>query len=976
MSTEPSPRSHRVGRLDRLVLAGFLLLLLNAAYLGAFAAPTLSYMGNVLLHLLLGASLLVPFLVVGWRHLRSRGISAPARLGVVLGFFSMLGAGGTGLYLLRHGAIRSNLPIVHLHVGLALAAVAGWAIYLRCRAADDETAGGAEAAPEGFGRAWRATCVALVAALAVYGGIRIVVSNRPDPKDIIRNPGNPPVEMTREAMGGSSGPFFPSSAHTTTGGKIPSNFFMEETSRTCGQSGCHADIYRQWYSSVHHFSSFNNQWYRKSIEYMQEMVGTRPSKWCGGCHDPAVLFNGMMDTPIKEIVNTPEAQAGLGCTACHSIIQVRSSMGQGDYLMQYPPLHDLAVSKNRFVRAFHDYLTKVNPEPHRQTFLKPFHREQPAEFCSACHKVHLDVPVNNYRWFRGFNDYDNWQASGVSGQGARSFYYPPKPSTCVDCHMPLVPSKDRGGPEGLVHSHRVPAANTALPVANQDPEQLKVVTDFLADRKVTVDLFAITESAPLRPSAPRASDRPEALSSLFAVGEEQATGVGTGGPTSPAAPHVYGPLDRIGSVARAGQSVRVEVVVRTRGVGHFFPGGTVDAFDVWTELKAVDAKGRVLLWSGYVGDAGKGPVDPSAHFYRSLMLDANGNPINKRNAWAARATLYVNLIPPGAADAVHYRLDLPPDVASPVQLTAKLNYRKFAWWNTHWAFAGVRDPSQPAYASGKDYDDGKWIFAGDLSGVSGKLKEIPDLPVVTLASDEVSLRVRAPDEPPPPLEVLAVPDDRERWNDYGIGLLLQGDLRGAEAAFLNVTRADPGYADGWLNVARARIAEGNLDGAQEMLDKALRLGPGLARVSFFQGQVHKARGEYDRALDRFRRAHRDYPTDRVVLNEIGRVLFLQERHAEAVQELEKVLAIDPEDLQAHYNLMLAYGALGRKEESERERRFYLRFKANESAQEITGKYRRDHPHDNNERQRIHQHLSHWDAEKPSRPAYSSPAGAP
>ena len=62
--------------------------------------------------------------------------------------------------------------------------------------------------------------------------------------------------------------------------------------------------------------------------------------------------------------------------------------------------------------------------------MKPFMREDSAEFCSSCHKVHLDVPVNNYRWFRGFNDYDNWQASGVSGQGARSFYYPPKTSTC------------------------------------------------------------------------------------------------------------------------------------------------------------------------------------------------------------------------------------------------------------------------------------------------------------------------------------------------------------------------------------------------------------------------------------------------------------------------------------------------------------------------------------------------------------------
>ena len=55
---------------------------------------------------------------------------------------------------------------------------------------------------------------------------------------------------------------------------------------------------------------------------------------------------------------------------------------------------------------------------------------------------------------------------------------------------------------------------------------------------------------------------------------------------------------------------------------------------------------------------------------------------------------------------------------------------------------------------------------------------------------------------------------RERWNDYGIGLLLQGDLKAAEAAFLKVTEMEPGYADGWVNVARARIQEGNMAGAE------------------------------------------------------------------------------------------------------------------------------------------------------------------
>ena len=44
----------------------------------------------------------------------------------------------------------------------------------------------------------------------------------------------------------------------------------------------------------------------------------------------------MMDTPIKQIVNTPEAQAGLGCMMCHSIVKVKSTMGQGDFMLEYP----------------------------------------------------------------------------------------------------------------------------------------------------------------------------------------------------------------------------------------------------------------------------------------------------------------------------------------------------------------------------------------------------------------------------------------------------------------------------------------------------------------------------------------------------------------------------------------------------------------------------------------------------------------
>ena len=693
----------------------------------------------------------------------------------------------------------------------------------------------------------------LCAAVVVPIIVKATLKRQWQARYAIVNPVDPPVSMHGEG-GGPGTPFFPSSARTNVGGTIPANFFM--TSASCGR--CHKEIYDQWNSSAHHMSSFNNQWYRKSIEYMQDVAGVEPSKWCAGCHDHAVFFNGRFDRPIKEQIDTPEAQAGLSCTSCHSIVHVASSMGQGDFTIEYPPLHDLAASDHPVLQRAHDALVNLSPEPHRDTFLKPFHREQTAEFCSTCHKVHLDVPVNGYRWFRGFNDYDNWQASGVSGQGARSFYYPAKPQKCADCHMPLVKSSDPAAKNGMVRSHRFPGANTALPFVNHDTVQLKAVQDFLRDGQVSVDVFAITRGAEARAgeNAGVGAGGEARAASTFAVGEE------SGQYSAPAvltpAVDVLGPLDKVTVPVRRGESVRVEVVVRTRKVGHFFPGGTVDAFDVWVELEARDDRGRVLLHSGAL-ERGDGPVDPGAHFYRSLQLDERGNPINKRNAFMTRSVAYVRLVPPGAADTIHYRLQIPDDAGDRISLRAKVNYRKFAWWNTQWAYAGVRDPQQPSPAVTRAYDDGRWLFSGDTSKVSGAIKAIPDIPVTVMAESQASLAVVAKNAPLPVVAPYLDASVRERWNDYGIGLLLQGDLKAAEAAFRKVTAMDPAYADGPVNVARGLLQEGNVTGAIEMLERALAIDPRLAKTHYFMGTALKTLGRYDDALRHLRLAAEQYP---------------------------------------------------------------------------------------------------------------------
>ncbi len=95
----------------------------------------------------------------------------------------------------------------------------------------------------------------------------------------------------------------------------------------------------------------------------------------------------------------------------------------------------------------------------------------------------------------------------------------------------------------------------------------------------------------------------------------------------------------------------------------------------------------------------------------------------------------------------------------------------------------------------------------------------------------------------------------------------------------------------------------------------------------------------------------------MVLNQIARVLFLKRQYKEALQALDRVCLVDPEDVQMHYTAMLCWRALGNTEKAERAEKLFRRFKAEEASQAITAKRRMVSPEDNNERQQIHEHES-------------------
>ena len=283
--------------------------------------------------------------------------------------------------------------------------------------------------------------------------------------------------------------------------------------------------------------------------------------------------------------------------------------------------------------------------------MKPFMREDSAEFCSSCHKVHLDVPVNSYRWARGFNDYDNWQASGVSGQGARSFYYPAESKTCADCHMPL----------GRFAGPRQPRRQGPLPPlpGGQHGRRLRQpgqgadggdVEKFLKSGFITADIFAVSpvdegkgETAMVR----RALEDDAAAAQHHLRGGRGGRAGGAGRASATSA------RSRRRSTRRRRRSSPARRCGWTSSSAPA-PSATSSRAARWTpstsgwSSRGATPPASSIFWSGRVEDDGKGPVERGRALLPLLRARRRGQPDQQaqRLAGAQRA-----LRPPDPARA-------------------------------------------------------------------------------------------------------------------------------------------------------------------------------------------------------------------------------------------------------------------------------------------------------------------------------------
>ena len=135
-------------------------------------------------------------------------------------------------------------------------------------------------------------------------------------------------------------------SETNVGGMIPANFFMK--SEDCGR--CHMDIYQQWTTlgppllvvqqpvvpEVHRVHAGRRR--DQALEVVRRLPRSRPALQ-------------RTSTARSRNRSTRRSARRPRLPSCHSIVDVKGTMGQGDFTIEYPPLHDLATSDSPILRG-------------------------------------------------------------------------------------------------------------------------------------------------------------------------------------------------------------------------------------------------------------------------------------------------------------------------------------------------------------------------------------------------------------------------------------------------------------------------------------------------------------------------------------------------------------------------------------------------------------------------------------------------
>ena len=105
------------------------------------------------------------------------------------------------------------------------------------------------------------------------------------------------------------------------------------------------------------------------------------------------------------------------------------------------------------------------------------------------------------------------------------------------------------------------------------------------------------------------------------------------------------------------------------------------------------------------------------------------------------------------------------------------------------------------------------------------------------------------------------------------------------------------------------------DDAKPHLAKALSLLPGDPRALYYRAIVERNAGQVKEAIADLQEVIAKYPRAKDALRELGFSYYQRHDYAEARDAYERLQAIDPDDLAAHYQFAILYRRLGEKEKA-------------------------------------------------------------
>ncbi|HZE71741.1 MAG TPA: tetratricopeptide repeat protein [Pyrinomonadaceae bacterium] len=372
------------------------------------------------------------------------------------------------------------------------------------------------------------------------------------------------------------------------------------------------------------------------------------------------------------------------------------------------------------------------------------------------------------------------------------------------------------------------------------------------------------------------------------------------------------PLNRNSFTITPGDRITAEVVITNKNIGHSFPPELRDFYEAFVEFVVIDQAGKTLYQSGFIKP--NGYLDESAHNYKTYLVKGDGSFNDKHHIWRTRALAQNNQIQSGRSDLVRYQFRVPDNAQQPLTLRARLRYRRFT-------------------RVFNDYALGKSL----------------DYPIVSMATAEYMLRV-GENTPVPAADIPknAMPDWR-RWNNYGIALIDQRQYPLAIDAFVHAAALDAKYRQmAQVNQAIGLLELEQYAEAAAILDEVLQDNPANTRALFQRARVFIRRGQLDEAERNLRQVLAAFPRDRVSWQQVGELCKIKRDYKGARECYENILHIDPEDLGAHYNLMLVYRKIGMNEEAKRESKIFADLKDDPSALPLANSFLRRHPEMSNE----------------------------